>query len=223
MKKPITTANKIILIYLAVQFLPLFIVPFIPQEQQIEMSLTISLVFALIGTLLMVRLNMGKNAWTPDSTLLQEKSASMGKVLLYGVLGFVGAIIVQILASLVETILFGVQPTSENTELLLDLTSNYPLFIFSIIFFAPIMEELVFRKAVVTQVLDHVGFVGAACISSLLFAFFHFDGHMLLYGTLGLWFCFLYFKTNNILTPMIAHGIMNAFASLPIFFPELLQ
>lgn len=223
MKKPLTTANKTILIYLAVQFLPLLVVPFFPEESQIEMSLTLSLFFALIGTIVMTTLNLRTKEWTPHSSLTEEPSAPLGKVILYGLFGFVGAIFVQLVAAIVESALFGVPPASENTELILGLTSNYPLLIFSIVLFAPIMEELVFRKAIVTQIVDHIGFVGAACVSSLIFAFFHLDGHLLRYATLGLWFCYLYFKTNNVLAPMLAHGLMNGFASLPLLFPEMLQ
>lgn len=222
-RKPVSTANKIILIYLAVQFLPLLVVPLFPEEQQIEMSLSISLLFALAGTVVMTGMNLRTKDWTPHSSLTEEPSAPLGKVILYGVLGFVGAILVQIVTAIVESALFGIPPASENTEMILGLTSNYPLLIFSIVLFAPIMEELVFRKAIVTQVVDHIGFVGAACVSSLIFAFFHFDGHLLRYAALGLWFCYLYFKTNNILAPMLAHGIMNGFASLPLLFPEMLQ
>ena len=104
------------------------------------------------------------------------------------------------------------------------MTKAYPLLIFMITVFAPVMEEFVFRKAIFTQLnMSRVGLYGSAVISALLFAFIHFDGHYLLYGSLGLWFSYLYYKTNNIFTPMLAHGLMNAFASLPIYFPELFQ
>lgn len=219
MKKKLSTANTIILVYLAVQFLPIPLLFLFPPEARIRMSLTITLMAALVGSITLIVLNNRKE-WTPSNSITQEKSVSYGKIILWGILGFIGAIVLQVLASLIETIIFGVPSGSENTELLLDLTNAYPLYIFSMILFAPIMEELVFRKAIVTQLVDHIGFVGAAVVSSLLFALAHMDGHMLIYGTLGLWFSYLYHKTNNILTPMLAHGIMNAFASLPIFFPE---
>ena len=219
MRKKLSTANTIILVYLAVQFLPIPLLLLFPPEKQIGMSLTIALVSSLIGSIIMIILNR-KKEWTPPNSITQKKSASYGKIFLWGVLGFIGAIVLQSLAVMIETAILGVPPGSQNTELLLDLTSAYPLYIFGLILFAPIMEELVFRKAIVTQLVDHIGISGAAVISSLLFAFAHMDGHMLIYASLGLWFSYLYYKTNNILTPMLAHGIMNAFASLPVFFPE---
>lgn len=220
MKKKLSTANIIILVYLAVQFLPIPLMVFIPAEDRIGMSLTISLTTALIGSIIMILLNK-KKKWTPVNSITLGKSASYGKIILWGIAGFIGAIILQVLAASIETAIFGVTPGSQNTDLLLDLTNTYPLYIFGLTLFAPIMEEFVFRKAIVTQLVDHIGFMGAAVVSSLLFALAHMDGHMLIYGTLGLWFSYLYRKTNNIFTPMLAHGIMNAFASLPVFFPEL--
>lgn len=220
MKRKLSTANFIILVYLGVQFLPIPLLFLIPKEKQIEMSLTISLLFSFIGAILMIFLNR-KKEWTPPNSLTEKKSASFGKVLLWGILGFIGAILLQVVTSAVETAIFGLPAESQNTELLLDLTNSYPLYIFGLILFAPIMEELVFRKAILTQLVDHIGFFGAATVSSLIFAIAHMDGHMLIYGTLGLWFSYLYYQTNSIMTPMLAHGLMNAFASLPVFFPEL--
>jgi len=50
----------------------------------------------------------------------------------------------------------------------------------------------------------------AFVISSLLFAIAHFDGHILLYFSLGMFFSLLYYVTGNIWTSIIAHAGMNA-------------
>lgn len=76
------------------------------------------------------------------------------------------------------------------------------------------MEELVFRKVVFGVLLDHIGVVGGAVVSSLLFAFIHFDGHLLLYSSMGFVFCYLYYRTKNIGTPILAHALMNTLAVL---------
>lgn len=221
MKKKITTASFIIFIYFGVQLLPIPIMYLFPEEnRQIAMSLNLTLIFSLIGSLAMLWVNK-KRSWTPPSPMTEQPSASMGRVIAWGVFGFMAAVLIQIAATMIEIMLFGIPPESENTEMLLTLTSEYPLLIFSIVLFAPIMEELVFRKAIFAQLHNsRIGAMGAAVISSLIFALVHFDGHMLLYGSLGLWFCYLYKKTNNIFAPMMAHGLMNAFASLPLFFPD---
>lgn len=205
----------IILIYLAVQFLPVILTVFVPAADRISLSMNLTLLFSFLGAAVMLLLNQRKT-WTPANTITNRPSASIGKVLAYGIVGFIGALIVQIIALNVEVLLFQTPVTSENTEVLLDLTNQYPFFIFNIIVFAPVMEEFVFRKALVTSLVDRIGIVGAATISSLIFAFAHADGHLLIYGALGLWFSFLYNKTKNIATPMIAHGLMNAMSAYPI-------
>lgn len=221
MTKKLSSATLMIFIYLGVQFLPVPIIYLFPRDQYIPMSLTLSLIFALIGSILMLWVNH-RRVWTPATELTEQPSAPIGKVLLWGVVGFVVSIIIQIATSMIEMLVFGIQPESANTENLLELTSQHPLLIFSIVLFAPIMEELVFRKAIFNQLhTSRVSLMGSAVISSLIFALVHFDGHMLVYSTLGLWFSYLYIKTNNIYAPMIAHGLMNAFASLPLFFPNI--
>lgn len=217
-----TLAMAIILIYLAVQFLPVILTVFVPVADRVALSMNLTLLFSFLGTAIMLLLNHWRT-WTPANSISNRPSASIGKVLAYGILGFIGALIVQIIALNVEVLLFQTPVTSENTEVLLDLTNQYPFFIFNIIVFAPVMEEFVFRKAIVTSLIDKIGIVGAATISSLIFAFAHADGHLLIYGALGLWFSFLYNKTKNIATPMIAHGLMNAMSAYPILLQLLSQ
>ena len=216
----ITLAMAIILIYLAVQFLPVILTVFVPVADRVALSMNLTLLFSFLGTAIMLLLNHLRT-WTPANSISNRPSASIGKVLAYGIVGFIGALIVQIIALNVEVLLFQTPVTSENTEVLLDLTNQYPFFIFNIIVFAPVMEEFVFRKAIVTSLVDKIGIVGAATISSLIFAFAHADGHLLIYGALGLWFSFLYNKTKNIATPMIAHGLMNAMSAYPILLQLL--
>lgn len=221
MKKKLSAATQIIFLYVAVQLLPVPLVFLFPQNKQIEMSMTLSILFAFIGTVAMIFVNQRKK-WTPITEITEQKSASIGKILLWGIAGFIGSIIIQVITAIIEINVFGISPESANTENLLELTSKYPYLILMIVLFAPIMEEFVFRKAIFTQLSSsNVGMMGSAVISSLIFAFIHFDGHMLVYGTLGLWFCYLYYKTNNILTPILAHSLMNAYASLPLIFPDL--
>ena len=210
-----TLAIQIILIYLASQLLPVVILFFIPEADRIAAAMNLSLFFAFLGTVLMVAWNSRKK-WTPQNSLTEQPAAPIGKTLAIGIFGFLEAILIQIVAMNVEYLLFKMPVISENTEVLLDLTNRYPFFIFNIIIFAPVMEEFVFRKAIVTHLVDAIGIVGAATISALLFAIAHNDGHYLVYGSLGLWFSFLYYRTRNIATPMIAHALMNAVSALPI-------
>lgn len=222
MQRKITTATRIIFIYLAAQFLPVPLLFLFPAEQQIEMSMTLTILFAFIGTVAMIVVNY-KEKWTPEAPIVKLPAAPWSKTIAWGFIGFVGSLVIQTVTSIIESLVFGVSPESANTQNLLELTSAYPLLILMITVFAPVMEELVFRKAIFTQLnMSRVGIMGSAVISALIFGFIHFDGHMLVYASLGLWFSYLYYKTNNIFTSMLAHGLMNAFASLPILFPQLL-
>jgi membrane protease YdiL (CAAX protease family) len=211
----LTLAIQIILVYLASQLLPVFVIPFLPEADRIPSGMNLSLFSAFLGSVLMVAWN-GRKKWTPINSLTDHPSAPIGKTIRNGIFGFVGAVLIQIIAMNVEYLLFRLPVASENTEVLLDLTNRYPFFILNIILFAPVMEEFVFRKAIVTHLVDAIGIVGAATISALLFAVAHNDGHYLVYGALGLWFSFLYYRTRNIATPMIAHALMNAVSALPI-------
>ena len=76
------------------------------------------------------------------------------------------------------------------------------------------MEEFVFRKVVFGFLYDIIGGTGAGVISSLLFAFLHFDGHILIYSVIGLVLSYLYFRTKNIAAPIIAHVLMNTIVIL---------
>lgn len=219
-KSKMTIAMAIILIYLVAQLLPVVLTLFVPLADRVALGMNLTLIFSLLVTVVMLLLNSVKT-WTPQNSLSTQTSASYSKVFTYGILGFIGALVIQIITLNIEVLLFNTPVASENTEVLLDLTNQYPFFIFNIIVFAPVMEEFVFRKAIVTSLVDSIGIVGASVISALIFAFAHADGHLLIYGALGLWFSFLYNKTKNIVTPMIAHGLMNAISAYPILLQLL--
>ncbi len=115
----------------------------------------------------------------------------------------------QIIANLIETLLLGLPVDSANTQNILLIVSKYPFYLIIVSIMAPIMEEFIFRKVIFGFFYDLTGGVGAAVISSLLFAFMHQDSHILLYSSMGFVFSYLYIKTKNIATPIIAHVLMN--------------
>ena len=80
------------------------------------------------------------------------------------------------------------------------------------------MEEFVFRRAILLSLASKTPLWFAMCVSSLLFALIHFDGHLLLYTTLGLFFSFLYLKTGRIWTSIICHVGMNTLVVLLTIF-----
>ncbi|EXJ23598.1 CAAX amino terminal protease family protein [Alkalibacterium sp. AK22] len=136
------------------------------------------------------------------------------RVLSWGLLGMVLAIVVQTLASIIEFNFLGSTLESQNTQMIVEVVRSYPIFLLVAGVAGPVMEEFVFRKALFGLMVSKIGGVGAAVISSLLFAFIHMDGLFLVYSSMGLVFAWLYMHTKNIWTPVIAHCLMNIFAVL---------
>lgn len=71
------------------------------------------------------------------------------------------------------------------------------------------MEEFVFRRSILGIVGKYTNFWIRAIVSSLLFAFAHNDGHLLIYFFLGFFFSLQYKATGRIWTSMITHVGMN--------------
>ncbi|MFZ2773123.1 MAG: hypothetical protein WAZ11_04225, partial [Trichococcus flocculiformis] len=65
-----------------------------------------------------------RKKWTPQNSLTEQPAAPIGKTLAIGIFGFLGAILIQIVAMNVEYLLFKMPVISENTEVLLDLTNR---------------------------------------------------------------------------------------------------
>ncbi|GAB5052703.1 CPBP family intramembrane glutamic endopeptidase [Pediococcus ethanolidurans] len=152
----------------------------------------------------------------------EKKSSHAWQIVLWGILGFIIVIILQTII-LRLTIQAGGNAASQNTNNLLAIVKHYPLYALILIVGAPIMEEIVFRKVLFGNLATLFGFLGpniaqllTALLASTLFAFAHADGHLVLYGAIGLWFCWLYHHTGKIQTSMIAHILMNSLVVLPL-------
>lgn len=140
------------------------------------------------------------------------------KIIVWGIIGSVLAILLQFLAIYLEQKLFNLQSVSQNTATLLVTMKAYPYYVVSILIFLPVIEELIYRKTIFGELSPFTGKIGAAIISALIFAFAHQDGHILMYSLIGLLFCFLYNRTGRIWTTMIAHVLMNAFVFFQSFY-----
>ena len=198
---------KIILIYIAAQFLPALLVFFVPESIVVDVSIYSTIAAFVIGAILMFIVN---HRSTFDNSLENTPSYSKKRILLWGIAGMFLAFAGQYLAVFIETALLNIPIGSQNTADLVFIVDQYPVFLILIAIFGPIMEEFVFRKAIFGYLYDITGGIGAAVISSLIFAFIHFDGHYLLYSIMGFVFCYLYWKTKSIAAPIIAHALMNA-------------
>ncbi|EOS7800315.1 CPBP family intramembrane glutamic endopeptidase [Enterococcus hirae] len=136
-------------------------------------------------------------------------SASTPKIILYGFVGIFIALILQALAVTLETLLFGNSAPSENTQNIIQMILEAPAFLIATTVAGPVMEEFVFRRSILGIVGKYTNFWIGAIVSSLLFAFAHNDGHLLIYFFLGFFFSLQYKATGRIWTSMITHVGMN--------------
>lgn len=163
----------------------------------------------LAAPLIIYMTTRNKKFWNIFKT---GKKASIGKTILWGFLGLFMAMAGQMLAAIIEMAL-GVMPGSENTALLGEVARMSPIVIFSIVIFAPLFEEIIFRRVLFGGIYTKTNFWVAALISAFLFSVVHGElNHTILYMAPGLVFAFLYYHTKSIFAPMISHFLMNSFA-----------
>lgn len=183
-------------------------------------------VYAYIGSFivaLIIILSLMKN------DLKEEKlkhPLSIGQIIGWSVAGLFLAWIAQAIAVTIEMQLFGIDPASENTEVIVDFTRSNILFILIPAIIAPILEEIIFRKILFGTFYKKMNFFLAALLSSLIFAVLHLDfTHLLIYATMGFVFAFLYVQTKRIIVPIIVHMAINTIAVLGqlLIDPEMLE
>ncbi|WP_102336367.1 CPBP family intramembrane glutamic endopeptidase [Salimicrobium jeotgali] len=209
----------IIIIYLATQLsgivgAPILLAFGMGQTDAIAVWSIISFTIATVWMLLLLK---------PE---LQEKSdrSKSGVIILWGIAGFFLALFAQNIAGMIEMYLFNSSPESENTEMLTNIASQSPIFILLPVIFAPITEEIIFRKIIFGSIYKRTNFLLAVFISSLAFAAFHFDfTHLLVYFAAGSVFAFLYVRTKSIITPMITHMILNSLVMVAQLYREDLE
>jgi membrane protease YdiL (CAAX protease family) len=154
---------------------------------------------------------------------LRGKQSSIGASILYGVIGFFLVLFGQTMAALIEKQL-GIDPGSENTEMFMTIAETAPVAILSIAIFAPILEELIFRRVIFGTLVQTTNFFIAGAVSAIVFAIIHFDfTHILLYAVSGFIFAYLYYKTKRILTSIIAHMLLNGFVVVIQLNQEVIQ
>ena len=119
--------------------------------------------------------------------------ASLKETILWGVAGFLFALIGQIVMGLIETYVLGIEQGSANTEQLTMMANASPVMIISIVLCAPILEEFIFRRVFFAGFAKKMPLLLAAILSASMFSLVHGEpSHFLLYATPGLIFAFIY-------------------------------
>lgn len=143
--------------------------------------------------------------------VFKGKAASLSYTILWGFIGFFLALLGQMVAGMIEVSL-GIEAGSENTALLSNIAKVSPIIIISMVLFAPILEEFIFRRVLFGGLYQKTNFVIAALVSALIFAAVHGElQHILIYTAPALVFSYIYYKTKRLLAPIIAHLLMNGF------------
>lgn len=156
---------------------------------------------------------------------LRDDRMDTGLTIGWILLGIVMAFAAQYVAALINTLVLGVEPGSENTDVIVNMATAVPLMILAVAVFVPIMEEIVFRMVIFGSLFQRFGFWIAAISSGLIFAVVHWDfENLLVYLAMGVVFAFLYVKTKRIIVPIMAHVGINSFVMLiQVVFGEQLQ
>lgn len=144
-----------------------------------------------------------------------REAAGAGGIIGWSVLGIILAFLAQGLAATIEMEVFGIDPGSENTQGIMNMARAVPIFVALPAIFAPILEEIIFRKIIFGSLYKKMNFFFAAIVSSVIFAVIHWDFlHLLVYTAMGFVFAFLYVQTKRILVPIIVHAGMNTLVVL---------
>lgn len=151
------------------------------------------------------------NVLRPDMQMRSSRNAAnRWQIMLWSILGLFLAFFAQYVSGLIETQILGIEAGSENTNMIMDITRKLPIFLIVPAIIAPILEEIVFRKIIFGSLYKRMNFFLAAIVSSFIFGIIHGEPqHILIYGSMGFVFAFLYVQTKRIIVPIIVHAAMN--------------
>ncbi|MCD8511832.1 MAG: CPBP family intramembrane metalloprotease [Bacillus sp. (in: Bacteria)] len=160
-----------------------------------------------------------------EDEIFMRNRANTSDTVLWSILGIFMAFGAQMVAAFIQMEFLGIEPGSENTQVIVEWATAVPLMIIVVAVFVPVMEEIVFRKVIFGSLYKRYGFWIGALLSGLIFAVVHMDfKNLLVYLTMGIVFAFLYVKTKRIIVPIMAHVGINSFVMLvQVVFGEQLQ
>lgn len=144
----------------------------------------------------------------------EKKKMSLKHLIVAFIMCYAGTYICNLLASILTGIIGALkQGQVENVMVNLTTSISLPVNLFVVVFCAPIMEELLFRKTLIDRTAQF-GEGISILFSGLVFGLFH--GNLVQFGyafLLGVFFGFIYIKTKNIVYPIILHVVINFFGS----------
>ncbi|CAG7625742.1 hypothetical protein PAESOLCIP111_02758 [Paenibacillus solanacearum] len=87
---------------------------------------------------------------------------------------------------------------------------SFPIVPIYIVITGPIIEEVVFRKIIFGRLSAKFGFWPAALCSSILYSIIHYSiERFVIYIVVGLFLCYIYKRSNTIVSTIMIHAILN--------------
>ena len=166
----------------------------------------------------------------PTNLELEHKE-SKRYIIPWAVLGFFIVMLYQVIVGVINIWIFGQPQQSPNTQRIMAVAKQLPIFIILISVVGPILEEYVFRKVFFGELYDRIkgnriiAFLIASIVSSLLFALAHNDiKFILIYFGMGMILSLAYTLTKRISVPILIHMFQNGFVVvMQIFLGDLLN
>ena len=122
-----------------------------------------------------------------------------------------GNVLSNILVTLITRYTGYVEPTTTDTIS----EAPFPVIILVVVIIGPIIEELIFRRAIIDR-LGKYGEKMAIAVSSVAFGIFHGNLNQLIYATLlGFILGNMYVKSGKIRYPIMMHMLVNMFGTVP--------
>ncbi|AGZ24786.1 MULTISPECIES: intramembrane glutamic endopeptidase MroQ [Staphylococcus] len=207
-----------VLIYALAQFLPGMLLRSGLIHPEKGMETTQFMIYTqvslfIIAAILIILINL----YIKNPTRLEAgHKESKRYIISWALLGFCIVMVYQVIVSLIYTLVLGQQQQSPNTERLMAIAKQMPVFIILISVVGPILEEYVFRKVLFGELYNAIkgnrilAFLIASIVSSLLFALAHNDIKFLpMYFGMGMLFSLAYAYTNRIAIPIGIHMLQN--------------
>lgn len=124
--------------------------------------------------------------------------------------GIIAVFLAQTMGSMLDKSIFHLTTQSVNTSSNIESVAISPLALVSIVILAPLVEELVFRYAVINILSRKFNKIGCILVSSLFFSIMHFDFPFVFgYFLIGLVLAAIYVRTNRLLVSFVVHASMN--------------
>ena len=134
------------------------------------------------------------------------------KILLkYMFLSFIIRILLELLVTFIPVTTTGVQTPSNIFEMIFEIVATC--------IFAPIFEEIMFRFGLYKKLSKKLNVLISIILTSIVFALVHFyniDGIIILFG-ISLVLNYSFYKTNNLIYPILIHLVHNIYALSSIF------